>query len=480
MNPSSSDRFNFVRRTICFVLLILAPGSLRAEGKAAEKPAPPDQVDRPIVEAWGWTLAQERGVAGVELNEAELATFMNAFSANLDRQPPPPDFRKLFPDIVRLAQDRRQKVVRAIEQRNEAEAESFFRELKRTTGTIALPSGARYQIVKPGDGAFPRLEQTVTIHYVARLIDGREFMQFGPIDMVLVPSRSICRGWTEALQRLRKGGAMKLYVPPPLPEAEASDWGIEPGSAMIFEIDLLDIKETSPDALASSLTPPPRDDPEPSSGFSDLKIIEAWGWSVAQQTGIADLGLNAAQRSLLARGLLAGIKGQPAPPDLPKLQPVLEKFVAERRASARQAARQKRRDETNALFAQLKENPHVVELPDGLRYEIVKQGDGPLPKPGQIVLVDYTGRLIDGAVFDRTDNEPLNVEVGSVIRGWNEGIQRIAKGGKIKLYIPPELGYKETSMSGHLGPIPPGSTLIYEIELLDIKDTLPGPEPEKK
>ena len=96
------------------------------------------------------------------------------------------------------------------------------------------------------------------------------------------------------------------------------------------------------------------------------------------------------------------------------------------------------------------------------------------------MLVDYTGWLTDGTVFDRTDNEPLNVEVGSVIRGWNEGIERLGRGGKVKLYIPPELGYKEVPMSGHVAPIPAGSTLIYEITLLDIKDALPGPEQSEK
>ncbi len=434
--------------------------------------------DEALLETWGWVVAQEKGVAGVEIDDAELAAFMRGFSASLARAATPPDFRKIYPDVERLAKERRQKLVHAIEQRNEAAAAKFFLELKATTSE--LPGGVRCQILRPGDGPAPKLEQTVTIRYVGHLIDGTEFTQFGPIDMVLVPNRRMWRGWTDAVQRLSKGGAMKLYVPPPLPEAEASNWGIEPGSAMVFDVELLDIKATSPEALASGLAPPPPDEPLPPSGASEGKIMEAWGWSVAQQSGIPSLNFSAAERTTLANGLRAGIKGQPASADLAKLQPLLEAFIANRNESARQAARRQRHDEMTALFAELKRNPNVVELPDGLRYEILKPGSGPAPKPGQIVLVDYTGRLIDGSVFDRTDNEPLHVEVGSVIRGWNEGIQRINRGGKIKLYIPPELGYKEMAISGHLGPIPPGSTLIYEIELLDIKDTLPGSEPENK
>ncbi len=85
------------------------------------------------------------------------------------------------------------------------------------------------------------------------------------------------------------------------------------------------------------------------------------------------------------------------------------------------------------------------------------------------MLVNYTGRLLDGTVFDRTDNEPLHIEVGSVVPGWNEGIQRINRGGRIRLYLPPELGYGEENMSGVISSIPGGSAIIYDIELLDIQ-----------
>jgi FKBP-type peptidyl-prolyl cis-trans isomerase len=474
MNQIPRGQIKIIRRGVLSALSILAFVLSGAEN--AQEPTAETSVgaDRKLVETWGWVVAQENGVAGIEINAGELAGFMKGFSAGLRAEPLSADFQKIRPDVERLAKDRRKKLVRAIEQQNEAQAEPFFEELKKKPGAIVLAEGVRCEIIAPGRGDFPKLGQTVNVHYTARLIDGTEFMQSGPIDLVLVTSRRVCRGWTDALQRLRKGGAMKLYVPPPLPEAEARDWGIEPGSAMIFEIELLDIKDTAPDALASSLAQPPPDEPPAPSGFSELKIMEAWGWSVAQRTGIAALGLTPAECSFVADGVSEGIKGRAAVADLEQIYPRLEKFVADRREGAARAARQKRRDESDALFAELKKNPAVVALADGLRYEILKPGKGAAPKTGQIVLVDYTGRLVDGTVFDRTDNEPLNVEVGSVIRGWNEGIQRIGVGGSIKLYIPPELGYKDTSISGHIAPIPPGSTLIYEIELLEIKDTLPG------
>jgi FKBP-type peptidyl-prolyl cis-trans isomerase len=107
-----------------------------------------------------------------------------------------------------------------------------------------------------------------------------------------------------------------------------------------------------------------------------------------------------------------------------------------------------------------------------LRYEILKPGRGPHPKLGQIVRVDYSARLVDGTLFDQTYNEPLHIGVGSIIPGWNEGIQKISAGGRIKLYIPPSLGYGDEDMSGVVAPIPGGSTLIYDIQLLEIQDPL--------
>ena len=128
------------------------------------------------------------------------------------------------------------------------------------------------------------------------------------------------------------------------------------------------------------------------------------------------------------------------------------------------------------FFTKLKENKAVVELPSGLRYEIVAQGTGAAPKPTETVKVHYTGKLIDGSVFDSSvqRGEPAEFPLDQVIPGWTEGIQKVTKGGKIKLYVPPHLAYGDDGRPG----IPPGSTLIFDVELLDIKAAAaPAPAP---
>jgi len=428
-------------------------------------------TDRQVIEAWGWVMAQDRNVAGIEISAPELATLLRGFAANARGRPAPQDLQKIYPDVERMMKARREKVVRALEQTNEAAAKVFFAGLKTSPKVLDLPGGVRFEILKPGIGPHPKPQQTVNVHYTGRLIDGTEFAQMGPLDLVLVTNRSVCRGWMDALQKIGPGGALKLYVPPPLSEDEAFSRGIEPGSAMVFEIELLGLTDTSPADLENALVPPAPEPPAPPpSGCPEPQVIETWGWTLAQESGLARFGLDETELAALLRGLAAGVNGRPAPYDWQKIRPALGKFVTDRREKVRRATRQKRLDEMNALFASLKQNTNIVELPDGLRYEILKPGNGPYPKPGQIVLVNYTGRLVDGTVFDKTYNEPLHIEVGSVIPGWNEGIQKINKGGRLKLYIPPEIGYGDENRSGVVAPIPADSTLIYDIEVLDIQD----------
>nr|MTX04738.1 FKBP-type peptidyl-prolyl cis-trans isomerase [Klebsiella pneumoniae] len=103
----------------------------------------------------------------------------------------------------------------------------------------------------------------------------------------------------------------------------------------------------------------------------------------------------------------------------------------------------------------------------GLLYKVEKEGAGDAPKDSDTVVVNYKGTLIDGKEFDNsyTRGEPLSFRLDGVIPGWTEGLKNIKKGGKIKLVIPPDLAYGKTGVPG----IPANSTLVFDVELLDIK-----------
>jgi FKBP-type peptidyl-prolyl cis-trans isomerase FklB len=111
----------------------------------------------------------------------------------------------------------------------------------------------------------------------------------------------------------------------------------------------------------------------------------------------------------------------------------------------------------------------VTTTASGLQYEILKKGDGPMPKRDDRVKVHYHGTLIDGTVFDSSvqRNEPATFGVTQVIPGWIEALQLMPAGSKWKLFIPSELAYKERGTPD--GTIGPNAALIFEVELLGIE-----------
>ncbi|MBW4683601.1 MAG: FKBP-type peptidyl-prolyl cis-trans isomerase [Komarekiella atlantica HA4396-MV6] len=127
--------------------------------------------------------------------------------------------------------------------------------------------------------------------------------------------------------------------------------------------------------------------------------------------------------------------------------------------------------ENNTLIASnTMSDTNAVTTPSGLKYVELKEGTGATPKTGQKVVVHYTGTLEDGTKFDssRDRGQPFDfkIGVGQVIKGWDEGVGTMKVGGQRQLIIPPELGY---GSRGAGGVIPPNATLLFDVELLDVK-----------
>ena len=153
------------------------------------------------------------------------------------------------------------------------------------------------------------------------------------------------------------------------------------------------------------------------------------------------------------------------------LQTRLRKQQAEKAQVAAEAA--KKVGEANkvtgdAFLAENKTKDGVVTLPSGLQYKILTEGTGPKPTATDTVVCNYKGTLLDNTEFDSSykRNQPLTIPVGGVIKGWTEALQLMPVGSKWQLFIPSDLAYGPTAK----GPIPPSSTLIFEVELLSIQD----------
>jgi len=124
-------------------------------------------------------------------------------------------------------------------------------------------------------------------------------------------------------------------------------------------------------------------------------------------------------------------------------------------------------EQEKAYLESNKKRQGVVVLPSGLQYEVVKEGTGKKPKATDQVKCHYEGALIDGTLFDSSvkRGEPAVFGVNQVIPGWVEALQLMPEGSKWKLYIPSGLGY---GSAGAGQTIPPHSTLVFEVELLEV------------
>jgi FKBP-type peptidyl-prolyl cis-trans isomerase len=207
--------------------------------------------------------------------------------------------------------------------------------------------------------------------------------------------------------------------------------------------------------------------------FTPLQALEAYGWYIGKSNGLAELGFSQEEVDAIVKGMMIARDGKESPYNLQQIGPEVDKLLRGKQDVYLGKMKAKAAAEAEKLMTEVKAKPGVVALPSGLVYEIVQPGTGAYPKATDVVKVHYTGKLVDGTTFDTSLEprqpgapvEPAEFMLSGVIPGWTEGIQKINVGGKIKLYIPPALGYGDNGQ----GSIPPGATLIFDVELLEVK-----------
>ncbi|GAB4033996.1 FKBP-type peptidyl-prolyl cis-trans isomerase [Spirosoma gilvum] len=192
------------------------------------------------------------------------------------------------------------------------------------------------------------------------------------------------------------------------------------------------------------------------------------GVSIAQN--IKQQGPKDVNAALIAQGLDEALNGGTMRLSMDQVQQVIQNYyqkqmVAKNAEAVKASAENKKIG--NAFLAENKTKAGVVTTASGLQYSVEKEGTGPKPTASDRVKVHYAGRLLDGTEFDSSikRGQPAEFGVTEVIKGWTEALQLMPVGSKWKLYIPSDLAYGDRSMGSD---IKPGSTLVFDVELLDI------------
>ena len=215
--------------------------------------------------------------------------------------------------------------------------------------------------------------------------------------------------------------------------------------------------------------------------FAPITAIAAQGLETLEQKASYSFGVDFAKRleqqgiDLDINALNRGIKDQASGNKLAFEEGEMNQFKTEYSQQLR-AELQKQQAELAAknleagkkFLAENAKKDGVVTTKSGLQYKVIKSGDGPSPKADDTVTTHYRGTLIDGREFDSSYSrgQPASFPVNGVIKGWTEALQLMKVGDKWQLYIPSELAYGSSQRSEL---IQPNSTLVFEIELLEIK-----------
>lgn len=205
---------------------------------------------------------------------------------------------------------------------------------------------------------------------------------------------------------------------------------------------------------------------EPKLESIEARASYAIGVSIGRDIKQQELGLDP---EIISRGIRDALKDENVLMSDEQLQEALlamRQQAMETQQRRLQEIGQKNLEEGQAFLEENKLEDGVKVTESGLQYEVIEEGDGPIPGPADHVVAHYEGTFIDGEVFDSSyeRGQPLTLPVNGVIEGWSEALQMMRVGSKWRLFVPADLAYEEQGP----GPIGPNRTLIFEVELQSI------------
>ena len=199
------------------------------------------------------------------------------------------------------------------------------------------------------------------------------------------------------------------------------------------------------------------------------KLSYALGLGIGRQ--LSQMGANDLNAADFAQAVKDMIDGKEPQVPAAEAQQIVEDFFQKQEERQRAEAAEKYKGAKSEGEKYLSENAKkegVTTRPSGLQYQVLKEGNGKSPKATDKVVCHYEGMLIDGTMFDSSiqRGEPATFPLNGVIAGWTEGLQLMKEGAKYRFFIPYQLGYGERGAGAS---IPPFATLVFDVELIEVK-----------
>ncbi len=209
------------------------------------------------------------------------------------------------------------------------------------------------------------------------------------------------------------------------------------------------------------------------------KVSYGIGMDMGRNFKRSEMDINA---ELFMKGLKDGLKGTDFLMTDEEFKTTMQAFQQEMMTKQQEKMKKEAEAEKVKGKAWLDENAKkegVKVLPSGLQYKVIKEGTGEQPQPEDTVEVNYVGTLTDGTEFDSSikRGQPAKFQLNRVIKGWTEGVGLMKKGAKYQLFIPSDLAYGDRAAGDK---IKPGSTLVFEVDLLNIEKAPAGDKPATK
>ena len=200
--------------------------------------------------------------------------------------------------------------------------------------------------------------------------------------------------------------------------------------------------------------------------FTSMELLETWGYLLSERFNLGGLDVTESEIDAISRGMKAYVNRDGSPTDLAKSIDPMQAYFVEREETVRQNHLKINKAEELEYFDGLFGQPDYQSLGTGLYFQILEEGGEKRAGSKDRVRCHYRGTLLDGTEFDSSYDRgaPAEFVLNQVIAAWTQGVPLIGEGGKIKLFVPSELGYGEEGTQG----IPPASALIFEIELIEV------------